>query len=288
MGSFKKITDTGHLRHRYFKRAIVYLESEEDYLIIKDRWFHNEGELLEFKSADTGLGGGANQVINNVDKDRADGSVAFGLVDRDALLAKNVWDAWWERDDDHFAGMRPLGEHIRILRRWEIENYLLDPEVLEEERANLEGRQIERANPSARLTEDILEAALILSAASIVSHEQGSPLGNELDKVEPIDVLRNKVLEKIGADTARFITVNEQIQGFGEGCPNGSDKYWERISRVLDGKRILKRLGLAQNALDVPKDYRLSLASKIRQAGKIAPELTSHIEEFKSAVREVL
>ncbi len=288
MGSFKKISDTGHLKLRYFKRAIVYLESAEDFLIIKDRWFHNEGELLEFKSADVGLGGGASQVISNVDRDRAGGAVAFGLVDRDALLAKTIWDAWWERDDEKFSRMRPLGEAIRVLTKWEIENYLLDPDIIEEERANLEGRQIDRENAVARLAGDVLEPARMLAAASVIMHKQGGSLGNDLDKVVPLDALRAKVQERLWADADELARVIDHIESFGENHPLDSDRYWDRISRILDGKRILKRIGLAQNSLDVKADYRLSLASKIRQTGKIAPEFVSYIEEFKSAARQAI
>lgn len=288
MGSFKQITDTGHLRKNYFKRAIVYLESQEDYLIVKDRWFHDEGELLEFKSADEGSGGGANQVISKVNGERNEGIVAFGLVDRDALLAKKEWELWWEGDDEKLASARPFGEHVRILRRWEIENYLLDPVVIEEERANLEGREVDRSNPAAKLSSESLEPAKLLSAASIVLHKCGETLGDDLNRVDSIEQLQQKIIAKIGLRNAEFDKTLEHIEEFGDGYLQSSDAYWERISRVLDGKRILKRLGWAHGALDNTKDYRLSLASKIRQAGKIDPEFKTHIEEFKLAVRSTI
>ncbi len=288
MGSFKKVPDTSHLRRDYFKRAIVYLESGEDLLIIKDRWFHNEGEYLEFKSADEGEGGGASRVVNMVDEDRASGFVAFGLVDRDALQARQKWEVWWEQNDALFSTLRPLGEHIRVLRRWEIENYLLDPEIVEEERANLEGRAVTRSNPVEKLAKDILMPAKFLASAAIVLHEQGTKLGDDLNKVEPTEELMKKVSEKIGDKTIRFEETLKRIEIFGEGHPETSSEYWERISRVLDGKRILKRLGLAQSSLDKPRDYRLSLASKIRQSGKIDFEFNGYIEEFKTAAREAI
>lgn len=288
MGSFKKIQDTSHLRRGYFKRAIVYLESGEDLLIIKDRWFHNEGEYLEFKSADEGDGGGASRVVNMVNGDRASGFIAFGLVDRDALQAKQKWNEWWERDDMLFSTMRPLGEHIRVLRRWEIENYLLDPEIVEEERANLEGRAVARLNAVEKLAKDVLMPAKLLASAAIVLHEQGAKLGDDLNRIEPTEELVKKVSEKIGDKTTQFKETLKRIEFFGEGHPETSNEYWERISRVLDGKRILKRLGLAQSSLDKPKDYRLSLASKIRQSGKIDFEFNTYIKEFKNAAREAV
>lgn len=285
MGSFKQVTDTGNLRKTYFKRAIVYLESQEDYLIVGNRWFHNEGELLEFKSADEGAGGGANQVIDKVTNERSEGVVAFGLVDRDALLAKHNWDSWWQRDDDQFAETRPFGEHVRVLKRWEIENYLLEPSVIEEEQANLAGRAVNHESPATQLIQEALGPAKLLSAASITLHARGQKLGDDLNRVDTMKQLQEKIAEKINSQGTELQANLDRIEQFGEGHPVDSRIYWERISRMLDGKRILKRLGWAHGELNNPRDYRLSLATKIRLAGKIDPEFTLHIEEFKSVAR---
>jgi len=64
MGSFKKIQKNKDIDARYVRRVIVYLESDEDYQIFKERWFYDQGEFLEFQSADSGLGGGCGQVMN--------------------------------------------------------------------------------------------------------------------------------------------------------------------------------------------------------------------------------
>lgn len=287
MASFKNNFDTGHLRSHYFQRVTVFLESEEDYLIVRDRWFYDEGEFLDFRSSDEGEGGGAKKVISNVNKSREQGFVTFGLVDRDALFAECRWDHWWEVDDERFHASRPLGEHIRILKRWEIENYLLDPEIIEEERANIEGRAMNRTDPAGKLSNDVLEAARLLASAAIVLHENGIKLGDDLDRVESVDVLQQKIAQKVEPHVSRLDETKNQIDRFGEDHPANSARHWERISRMLDGKRILKRLNLAQKSLSNPKDYRLSLASKIRQTGKIDTELVGYIGEFKSAAGRV-
>lgn len=283
MASFKNNFDTGHLRSRYFQRVTVFLESEEDYLILNDRWFYDEGEFLDFRSSDEGEGGGAKKVVANVNKSREQGFVTFGLVDRDALLAECRWNDWWEIDDERFRSRRPLGEHIRVLTRWEIENYLLAPEIVEEERANIEGRAVNRTDPTGKLAGDVLEPATLLASAAILLHEKGTKLGADFDCVEPVEILSQKLEQKAGEDAVRLTEKRRLVENFGENRQSGSTQHWDRISRLLDGKRILKRLKLAQRELSNPKDFRLSLASKIRQAGKIDPELAGYIEEFKSA-----
>ena len=92
MGSFKTMEDTGLVRSKHSGRAIVYLESNDDYQIFFERWFYDEGEYLEFKSSDTGFGGGCSKVIKDVESDRENDIPAFGIVDRDSLLQQLKWD----------------------------------------------------------------------------------------------------------------------------------------------------------------------------------------------------
>lgn len=95
MPGLKEFKQTDEIDSAYLDKAIVYLESEEDVQIIKERWFFDEGRYVEFKSADAGSGGGCTQVIQKVASDRGKGIVAFGIVDRDALLQCGEWGRWF-------------------------------------------------------------------------------------------------------------------------------------------------------------------------------------------------
>jgi len=114
--------------------AVVFLESEEDFQIVAKRWFFDEGQYLLFQPADTCEpgpgGGGCKAVIDLVKQARANGISAFGIVDRDVLLNDHNWLLWWQDQDAAFSCARPYGDHIRVLLRWELENYLLDPDAL--------------------------------------------------------------------------------------------------------------------------------------------------------------
>ncbi len=66
MTTFKDKSATEFAEKSYLSRVVVYLESEEDRLIIGDRWFYDEN--LEFRSAgdDAQGAGGYSQVIKMV------------------------------------------------------------------------------------------------------------------------------------------------------------------------------------------------------------------------------
>lgn len=134
MSAFKKVGKSDHIRLRQRGGAVVFLESNDDFEIIAKRWFFDFGQDVHFESADqyeTGTGGGGCQaVIQLVAGMRSSGIAAFGIVDRDVLLGDGHWTLWWSIDDAAFQSARPYGDWIRVLLRWELENYLLDPDAM--------------------------------------------------------------------------------------------------------------------------------------------------------------
>ena len=134
MSGFKKLKQTDKLVLKQRGGVVVFLESGEDFEIVHKRWFFNEGQDIWFQPADgyelgTG-GGGCKAVIVLVTEAKAYGINAFGLVDRDVLLSDQNWPLWWQEHDQIFLSARPYGDHIRVLLRWELENYLLEPDAM--------------------------------------------------------------------------------------------------------------------------------------------------------------
>lgn len=86
MGAFKKAEGKDRLVLKQRGGAVVFLESEDDFQIIAEHWFFNEGENILFKSADPyekgAGGGGCKAVIDLVEMYRGDGIEACGRVDR--------------------------------------------------------------------------------------------------------------------------------------------------------------------------------------------------------------
>lgn len=285
MPSLKDLEQTDAIDGAYLDKAIVYLESEEDVQIIKERWFFDEGRYVEFKSVDAGSGGGCTQVVRQVESDRRKGIVAFGIVDRDALLQCCFWDAWWESDDVAFVERQPLGEHIKVLKRWEIENYLLTPDEMEIVLADKDFRSMRSAQA---VVEELLghaEDVKMLSAAAVYCHENGYAFPDGFVGDKRSDALRGAVETYLSNvlgdyDPSRLNDFIDRIEGFAEGITAPVFERWERLNRLIDGKRMLRRFGLYGSAFS---DRRGDLARHIRINDRIDPEIWAHLRVFKAA-----
>ncbi|MCK5523763.1 MAG: DUF4435 domain-containing protein [Thiomargarita sp.] len=283
MASFKQLQENENIDNAYTNKAVVYLESEEDLQIIKERWFFDEGKEIEFKSVDSGHGGGCTQVINRVNTERDKGISAFGIVDRDALMRKEKWDLWWEIDDQQFKQAKPFGDYILVLRRWEIENYLLSPEELEIVLSDKEFRPLKNIDLVIQNLLKEAEDLKVLSAAMILSHENGHTFslgfglkdtGEALQK-EVKNHLSNHIKSKLSLQLTSYI---QKIEAFAEGNTKPTRQRWERLNRLLDGKRTLQRLDLFKSRVG---ERRGDLARHLRINNNIDSELMAYIKEIK-------
>lgn len=283
MATFKKKADTKTVNGKYLKRVIIYLESEEDFQIFKERWFHDETEMLEFRSSDTGLGGGCAQVIRNVDSDRQNGIVAFGIVDRDTVMKENKWDVFWETDDQQYKNAMPFGQYVRPLCRWEIENYLLEPNELENILADWGKGAPRKTRPINIVIEELIghcNALIPVTAVNIIRHEKAEsslPMGFGVNCHAKADM--GKEVEKQFDPSLRTIYEDyiKRVESFGENNLSDSIQYLNRLNRIIDGKRIFFRIQ-HQYCL---KDCRFDLARRIKEKNKIETEITELISDFK-------
>lgn len=131
-------TDTKHTKERYSRKIIVYLEGDDDVAIYKNCWFNNLLSTIDFFPAKHGPSGlsGCNGVYENVSIDRLAGVNAYGISDRDALISKAINLANETNDETYFNAIHKKFPHQHFTLYWELENYLIDPKSLEEERAD--------------------------------------------------------------------------------------------------------------------------------------------------------
>lgn len=217
----------------------IYLESTDDQYILRN-WFStfNFYDKLSFESVSETRGdGGCQLVLKKVENSQLK---AFGIVDRDILLADpNFKDSlWWEIDDAVFLSQKPYGEKIFVLHRWELENYLLHPQALA---ALVEEKQRNDATSVTDIAkllcehEDNMVAVTLLSTISserIRMQVLRDKLGEELNQA-----IRNKLQVKPDAIEAEQI----KIKRFAENEQDPIER-WQRLSRLLDGKRIMHRI----------------------------------------------
>lgn len=282
MGSFKKAPDAAQVEDEYLSLVLVFLEGPTDHFIIARLWFPYEGEYLDFRIPEDGCGGSA--VIREVKEKRKQGLTAFGIVDRDSLLSNGMEEAFWERDDAKFAQMYPFGPWVRVLRKWEIENYLLDPESYEMEKANWLSREMRTIEEAAQELLEHADSLCHLTAASILLNRSGISKDGGQDRNQDLESLRRNLkarLQEAGISEEELDTLVLQISGFREGL-SSPEEEWDKLTRLIDGKATLRRLEM----LDRPRtreDRRSALARNIFYANKIDPELQGVVEDFRRA-----
>ncbi|HLA34082.1 MAG TPA: hypothetical protein VJ001_04350 [Rhodocyclaceae bacterium] len=281
MGSFKQKISTERIEQGYFERVHVILESAEDQQIIGDRWFFDVGDDMVFDHADDGLGGGANKVSSKVTALRDDKIISYGIVDRDAIRSSHP-ELWWEMDNATFMARQPL-DNVRVLCRWEIENYLLDPEIIEETLADMEARNVRRGSLALPAVYGHLDAAIKLSAADIVASYHGERFGADLDQCDA-EHLDDGIAKKIPDLVAELPEIEAKVKAFGAPHSVPSSAHWDGICRLLDGKRLLRRLRLMQKSLG-GNDRRLELANKLRNRNRIPAEIREYVDSFRRYAR---
>ena len=287
MGSFKDIGDSGFVNLKYSGRAIVYLESKEDYQIFFERWFYDEGEFIEFRSSDIGHGGGCKKVIKDVMADRQENIPSFGIVDRDSLLQQQKWHELWETDDSEYKKFRPFGDNVRTLCRWEIENYLFDIDEIEALLADIGKDSPREKREKSIVTKELInhcEALIPIMAYHVLLHVKGREAKNIGFCVHHDQrVLCEKdIIEKLSDDEKpEFNNFISRIEDFRHHEDELTEESFYKINRIIDGKRLFERL---KNHNRLSDDYRFVLARKIKEKNKIDDEILEIIEEIKVVV----
>lgn len=291
MGSFKNLS-TDFIGSRYEGGIKVILESEEDVRIFRDHWFSHHQDKLRFESAEDGKqgGGGCNAVVRRVGEAQDQQVAAFGIVDRDMLLSDDKPEIFWETNDTEFHSALPYGDRIHILRRWELENYLLKPEALSAEVARRVSRSptpLISSETLLHLENDLVDVTALTTF--MVGKRKSSPnpgfgqghSGQDLRN--DIECHLRKVLQDTGyshlsEDIEKIKTFFEQEHDFG--------KRWDKLTRILDGKKALSRIcAWLSETHDIQslrpwEEMRGCLADRIASLKVIDDELAEIIERF--------
>lgn len=292
MASFKT-AQTAVVDAKYEGGIKVFLESAEDVRIFSEHWFSHKQDKLRFVSAEgeQSGGGGCAAVITKVSEANSQKIEAYGIVDRDVLLSDAKLDLFWETDDTRFHAAHPYGEKIHVLRRWELENYLLQPEAFAYEVS----RRISRSPAPEISAETFLEQAndivqVTALTTYLVAHCQTSPktaFGTDTNSSADLAIKINAHLKKkFPAPACPDISEDaEKIRSFDQSNANPAER-WERLSRILDGKKSLMRLcryistRLNLSSVDHWEEMRGCLANIIASKGQIDAELLSLVENI--------
>jgi hypothetical protein len=273
-GSFKHNGD--RLFGEYTGGIKVFLESTDDQYIVGRKWFSHLKDKISFESvSETRADGGCQIVRKKVQESNDCNQKAFGIVDRDILLADPDFQnsVWLEVNDDIFTSAQPYGEAIFVLHYWELENYLLHPQALKSLVADktLMNPPTITATTIADLLiqhEDNLVAVTLLSTipAKNMEGQVAEGFGRDSSGVE----LKEKIATKLNISHENIQQEHEKIKCFAE---NESDAIarWNKLSRMLDGKRIMNRIDQILSDEDMA-DCKVSLTS---ERGALAGYITN-------------
>lgn len=291
MASFKKV-QTEFVDAKYEGGIKVVLESAEDVRIFSEHWFSHKQDKLRFVSAegDKSGGGGCQVVISKVTEANSQNIKSYGIVDRDILLSDAKLDLFWETDDTKFHAAKPYGEKIHVLRRWELENYLLQPEAFADEiskRISRSPAPVVSAENFLQHAEDIVQLTALTTFS--VANGKNSPnpgfgiqfsdsdLAREIDKF-----LKGQFTEHVCPDISSDV---QKISEFDQVVAD-SEVRRERLSRILDGKKSIMRLcryfsnSLGLSSINHWEEMRGCLANVIASRKSIDSELVNLIENL--------
>ncbi len=253
-GSFKNIGKD--LASEYEDGIKVLLESTDDEYIIGRKWFSKLKDKISFESVSgTKENGGCAAVVTKVTELNKSNKKVYGIVDRDILLNDPNFQhsLWWELDNHTFTTAQPYGENIFVLHRWELENYLFHPQVLESRIAKKKLTHppaITAATIADLLiaNEDELVAVTLLS--TIPAKTATAQVSEKFGLHDKNKNLINVVSTQLSLNSTVFSGEREKIIRFAEGEASAIHR-WDKLSRMLDGKRIMHRISQLLSASTV-------------------------------------
>ena len=214
--------------------------------------------------------------------ERQAGNSAWGIVDRDTVMSKELWDLVHETDDEAFEKAKPFGRSIKVLLRWEMESYLIDCEALEHIQAALK-KEPERAMPA--VFKELLDHCLILvphATINAVLHKHrikkvGDGYTNRFTTAEAVtkDIRQTQIPRLPDSGLADYKDHLPRVEAFDSpGAP--VEERLNALLRRIDGKALLERF--FHVARNIQVDVKGLLADRIKEKSRIPVEIDIFIE----------
>ncbi|WP_293998320.1 hypothetical protein [Sphaerotilus sp.] len=292
MGAIKNnksgLKNPERLYNRYSGVPVVYVESNDDQYVFGECWFKEFSSRLEFcpvsnrNDIETETTAGCKAVVDAVKAERSAGNPAWGVVDRDAVFSYKYWHLVHETDDVVFDDARPFGRHVKVLRLWEMESYLIDAASIEKYRSE---HMMDVARPVDVVWSELLgdcQALIPHAALNAVRHEfgvVGIKDGGTNGMLNRADVDKKLVSDTLCSMEKSNPACRERYQHYIRGAdafdmPDQSDRVrMSRLLRRVHGKAMLARFE-SRNGF---KRLKGPLAVQIKEAGQIPDELKDFV-----------
>ena len=286
---FDEFEDVHQLSAVHLGLPRIVVEGMDDKRLFEQFWFTSYMDRVDFVQANELVAGsGCTAVAAAVQKSRnIDQIRAIGLVDRDWLFRSHDWGNLFSLDDFAFDAATK-NEDFLTIRRWEIEAYLLEPDLL----ADLV-KSLKRTGPGSAaecaaalglaITE--IESLLIVQRLFVACHVAGirrdpnymlHKLSAELEQE-----CEKEMLAFTDADgLAAAATVDPLLQAIVAAAPADEESRWRLLLKFVDTKRLIGRLGKRFNTIS---EIRWPLAGMMEKSNRRPLELEQRINEFLAA-----
>ena len=268
------------------RRIKVFLEGKDDFALFSMYWFAEQKDKIEFCKAEDGpiKQSGCRGVQANVRHHRENtGTPAFGIVDRDALLAENLFSEVSETDDRVFVEKNLQRDpYVYCTLFWEVENYLIEAREMEQVRCN------SQRYPEPCRTEDKVHQELREHCEALVPHAAINAYLHEHGRSGVSDGSTNQHADRASVDlffrtTKLANTPPERVERYEswlasvDAFDDTSRSDRERIrllQRRIHGKAMLQRFFYQRN---VQQEVRWHLASRCTKPQEIEAKLQEWI-----------
>lgn len=243
MADFKKIEQESGAASIYSEQQAgkkVFLEAETDAFLFKVYWFSEMADRISFEAASEGKrgdkGGGCKAVEQRVTSHNElhSSEKAVGIVDRDSLLETNP-ELFYETDDDVFY-QHNFVDNIYTLNRWEIENYGLDLENIQQ---SVKAKTFNNTVASSAF--ESLEQAMVLhtcaSTFATIKATKAKFNPQETDVTE----IRERLKHSFSISDDELAKEQQKITAF-DNNETSFEERWNRLARLLDGKKVIEQL----------------------------------------------
>lgn len=282
MGSLRtnNLTSSRSLLGRWKGKPVIYVEGESDKKIFENYWFIERLDKVRFDTAPKGEGCAA--VVAAVTNDRTNGIEAFGIVDRDKLMADRQWGLLYQTDDAVFEASQPHN-NVKVTLRWELESYLVEPEVVEAYLAPAQGGRAIR--PKQVVVAELLDhadALIPFAALNHALHKHGKTArGDGYTENKTRQEVHSRIVDDHSAKPFPGPIWNDFqanipiVDGFSGPQAITPEEKLVKLLRAVNGKAMLERI---KKASGIQNDITYHLAKEVKQVS-VPAEIDNFIKK---------
>lgn len=286
--SFEEFTSIQQIDAHQSGLVRVVLEGKDDVELFKDYWFCTRTDVFDFIEAGKLIpGAGCTAVPMAVAHSIAEGVPAIGIVDRDTLFRSKNWDLLFSTDPVAI-NQDWIDSRLYIASLWEVEAYLLDPDLLAEwVGVAYKPPPAPQARRNSALSQIIDACQFLIAAAHFFA-----AMHNDERKTPPrmfwdqnLASLTAACAAGVGAAAAPTKVVAGRVESLVASIiasqPTTNADRLRYFLRYVDTKRLLFRLG---HSLNISEGTHWILAALMKAAGRCPIELDAVLDDAEASL----